>query len=339
MHLRRWAYLCALLALLAVGVVATTTLWPDTSASADDESTPTAASALQDAYIRVLDHVRPSVVEISTAQGLGSGVVYDTKGDIVTNAHVVAGATDFKVTLSDGKTLPATLVGTYEPDDLAVVRVASQKLPAATFADSSKVRAGDIVLAIGNPLGLSSTVTNGIVSATGRTVSEGSGVVLPSTIQTSAAINPGNSGGGLVGVDGQVVGIPTLAATDPELGGSAPGIGFAIPSNTVKLIAAQLIANGKVTNSDRASLGITGATVSTKAGQPVGVLIRDVRAPARGVGISAGDVITAVNRRATPTLSDLQTELADLAPGQRATVRVLHPDGMKQSYKLALGTL
>ena len=287
MHLRRWAYLCALLALLAVGVVATATLWPDNSASADDASAPTAASALQDAYIRVLDRVRPSVVEISTSQGLGSGVVYDTKGDIVTNAHVVAGATDFKVTLSDARTLPATLVGTYEPDDLAVVRVASHKLPAATFADSSKVRTGDIVLAIGNPLGLSSSVTNGIVSATGRTVSEGSGVVLPSTIQTSAAINPGNSGGGLVGVDGRVIGIPTLAATDPELGGSAPGIGFAIPSNTVKLIAGQLIATGKVTNSDRASLGITGATVSTTADQPVGVLVRDVRAPASGVGIRA----------------------------------------------------
>jgi S1-C subfamily serine protease len=162
------------------------------------------------------------------------------------------------------------------------------------------------VLAIGNPLGLSSSVTNGIVSATGRTVSEGSGVVLPSTIQTSAAINPGNSGGGLVGVDGRVIGIPTLAATDPELGGSAPGIGFAIPSNTVKLIAGQLIATGKVTNSDRASLGITGATVSTTADQPVGVLVRDVRAPASGVGIRAGDVITAVNRRATPTLTDLR---------------------------------
>jgi putative serine protease PepD len=101
----------------------------------------------------------------------------------------------------------------------------------------------------------------------------------------------------------------------------------------------QLIATGRVTNSDRASLGITGATVSTTAGQPVGVLVRDVRTPASGVGISAGDVITAVNRRATPTLSDLQTELADLAPGQRATVRVLHPDGKKQSYTLALGTL
>ena len=249
MHLRRWAYLCSLLALLALGVIATATLWPDHSASADDASAPTAASALQNAYINVLDDVRPSVVEISTSQGLGSGVVYDTKGNIVTNAHVVAGATDFKVTLSDGRTLPATLVGTYEPDDLAVVRVASHKLPAATFADSSKVRAGDIVLAIGNPLGLSSSVTNGIVSATGRTVSEGNGVVLPSTIQTSAAINPGNSGGGLVGLDGRVMGIPTLAAT-PELGGSAPGIGFAIPSNTVKLIASQLIANRKVTNSD-----------------------------------------------------------------------------------------
>src|SRR6058998_762312 len=123
----------------------------------------------------------------------------------------------------------------------------------AAFADSSKVRVGEFALAIGNPLGLRSSVTEGIVSSLGRTVSEGNGVALSSAIQTSAAINPGNSGGALVDLHARVIGIPTLAALDPELGGSqAPGIGFPIPSNTVKKIADQLIANGRVVRSGRA---------------------------------------------------------------------------------------
>ena len=125
---------------------------------------------------------------------------------------------------------------------------ASAQLPAATFADSSKLAVGDIVMAIGNPLGLSSSVTDGIVSAVGRTVSEGNGVVIPDAIQTSAPINPGNSGGALVDLSGNVVGIPTLAATDPQLGGgAAPGIGFAINSNTARDIAQQLATTGRVT--------------------------------------------------------------------------------------------
>src|SRR5215471_5734751 len=169
--------------------------------------------------------------------GIAAGVIYNREGDIVTNAHVVQGATTVRVRLADGRRLRGAVVGSYDPDDLAVVHVDATGLRPATFADSSKVRAGDVVLAIGSPLGLFATVTDGIVSAKARTVDEGGGVVLPSTIQTSAAINPGNSGGGLVDLDGRVVGIPTLVAIDQELGGSASGIGFAIPSNTVKLIA------------------------------------------------------------------------------------------------------
>jgi S1-C subfamily serine protease len=310
-------------------------------------STPAAqastASALQDAFESVIASVRPSIVEISTSTGLGSGVVYDDKGDIVTNAHVVGNESRFRVGLVDGRTLDGTLVGAYAPDDLAVVKVANGGgLSAAKFADSTQVKVGEIALAIGNPLGLASSVSDGIVSSTGRTVSEGGGVVLPSTIQTSAAINPGNSGGGLVDLNGEVMGIPTLAAVDPELGGSAaPGIGFAIPSNTVKLIADQLIKSGKVTNSGRAALGISGATATTFGGQPVGVLIRSV-VKAQGAdvaGIKSGDIITAVNGKPTPTLDDLQTVLADLASGQTASVDVVHPGGGKQTYKVTLGTL
>lgn len=180
---------------------------------------------------------RPEVVEISTGSGLGSGVVFDTRGDIVTNYHVVGTATTFSVQLVNGQQLAATLVGAYPPDDLAVIRVSgARNLSPATFGDSTALQIGDLVFAVGNPLGLASSVTEGIVSYNGRAVSEGNGVELPSAIQTSAAINPGNSGGALVDLGGQVVGIPTLAAVNQQAGGVAAGIGFAIPSDTVKLI-------------------------------------------------------------------------------------------------------
>src|SRR5215472_8603800 len=189
--------------------------------------------------------------------GLGSGEIYDTKGDIVTNAHVVGTATTFVVTVSSGKQLPGTLVGSFPPDDLAVIKVDGAGLKPATFGDSSKLEPGQSVLAIGNPLGLEGSVTSGIVSALGRVVSEGpGGGTLPDAIQTSAAINPGNSGGALVNLNSEVVGIPTLAALSPGTQAPAPGIGFAISSNRAKVIADQLVANGKVTNSGRAYLGI-----------------------------------------------------------------------------------
>ena len=269
----------------------------------------------------VISRVRPEVVEISTTSDLGSGVVYDTKGDIVTNDHVVGSATTFSVKLADGQTLPARLVGAYPPDDLAVIRVTGARhLSPASFGDSSALQMGDIVFAIGNPLGLSSSVTEGIVSFNGREVSEGNGVVLPSTIQTSAPINPGNSGGALVDLAGQVVGIPTLAAIDQQTNSSAaPGIGFAIPSNTVKKIASQLIASGKVTDSGRAALGISGVDAVNPAGNPVGVLVESVQSggAAARAGIPTGVAITAVNGQKTPTLAVLQNVLAALTPNQR----------------------
>ena len=300
------------------------------------------ATSLQGDLVRVVQKVRPSVVEISDSEGLGSGIVYDDKGDIVTNAHVGGSSTQFTIPVEDGHTLDATLVGSYQPDDIAVVRVrGDDKLAPATFADSSKVVVGQIAIAIGNPLGLASSVTDGIVSSTGRTVSEGSGVVLPSTIQTSAPINPGNSGGALVGLNASVIGIPTLAATVPELGGSAPGIGFAIPSNRAKFIADQLVATGTVANSGRAALGVSGATVASRSGEPLGVLVRAVQpgGPADAAGVAAGDIITAINDKPTPTLDALGTVLADLKPGDSATVALLRPDGAKRSVRVTLGNL
>ena len=205
----------------------------------------TSATTLQARFVAMVGAVSPAVVQIQTSTGLGSGVVIDERGDVVTNAHVTADAKRFTVTLASGKRHPATLVGADASNDLAVIHIDGATPPAATLAQSSGAKVGNIVLAIGNPLGLQSSVSQGIVSALARDVGEGNGVTLKSVIQTSAEINPGNSGGALVDLSGHVLGIPTLAALDPDLGGAqAPGIGFAIPSDTVRSVADRLIAAG-----------------------------------------------------------------------------------------------
>ncbi|MCU1378251.1 MAG: serine protease [Acidimicrobiales bacterium] len=300
-------------------------------------------SALQTAYVDVVNKVRPSVVEISTPIGLGSGVVFDEQGNIVTNNHVVAGATQFQVTFSDGQTAAAALVGTYPPEDLAVIRAnRTTGLTPATFGDSTKLQIGDITLAIGNPLGLASSVTEGIVSFNGRAVSEDNGVVLSDTVQTSAAINPGNSGGALVDINGQVIGIPTLAATDPQVGGgSAPGIGFALPSSSAKLIAGELISQGKVTNTAQAALGIVGTTAISPLDQAGGVIVRTVQpgSPAAKAGVKPGDIIDQINSQLTPTLSILQGVLHGLKPGDKTSVIIRSASGSKKTVSVTLSGL
>lgn len=176
------------------------------------------------------------MVEISAGSSIGSGVVYNDKGDIVTNAHVVGNEKTVQVKDSAGKVRDATVVGDFPSDDLAVVRVTGESLKPAKWANSSNTQPGEIVLALGSPLGLSESVTQGIVSATGRNVGSSGGPSIRDAIQTSAAINPGNSGGALVNLEDQVVGIPALGLTLPDEGGAAQGIGFAIPSNTVKSV-------------------------------------------------------------------------------------------------------
>jgi putative serine protease PepD len=199
-------------------------------------------AGLQSQYVRVIHSVSPKVVQIQSGTGLGSGIVFDRGGDIVTNAHVVRGSHAFVVTLADGQRHTATLVGADMSHDIAVVRLRGGRPAPASFSTAPS-QIGDLVLAIGNPLGLRSSVTEGIVSSLGRKVSEGGGVTLSPVIQTSAAINPGNSGGALVDLRGRVVGIPTLAALDPEMGGGpASGIGFAIPSATAEVVAGRLVA-------------------------------------------------------------------------------------------------
>ena len=215
------------------------------SADAGSTTVPvsSAAAAVQQQYLDVVHRVSPVVVQIQTDRGLGSGIVYDDQGDIVTNAHVAGTSRRFLVTLPGGRREAAARVGSDPAQDLAVIRVVGGHPAPATFAPASGVQPGDIVFAIGNPLGLQSSVTQGIVSNLNRDVSEGNGVTLSNVIQTSAEINPGNSGGALVDLSGRVVGIPTLAALDPDLGDAqAPGIGFAIPSDTVQRIADRLIA-------------------------------------------------------------------------------------------------
>ncbi|MEU7166898.1 trypsin-like peptidase domain-containing protein [Streptomyces morookaense] len=307
------------------------------------------AGDLQAAYQKVVKDVLPSVVQITTGQGLGSGVVYDGKGDIVTNAHVVGDARTFKVSLATGgDALGARLVASYPEQDLAVVRLENvpKGLKPAVLGDSSKVEVGQIVLAMGNPLGLSSSVTQGIVSAVGRTVSEGrggggTGATIANMVQTSAAINPGNSGGALVNLAGQVIGIPTLAAVDPELGeGAAPGIGFAIPAGTVGRIADQIIRSGRVTDSGRAALGITGRAIVGSDFAPAGVALVAVApgGPADKAGLRPGDIVTRVGKAPVTTMQSLAETLAGLKPGDRTEVTYVR-DGAEQTTTVTLGEM
>jgi putative serine protease PepD len=314
------------------------------SSSSTSGSSGGSASQLQSQYEQVVDHVLPSVVQISTSNSTGSGVVYDSKGDIVTNAHVVGTATSVTVREPVGnKQMSAMVLGTFTPDDLAVIRVQGNDngLKPATFANSNDVQVGQIVLAMGNPLGLTDSVTQGIVSATGRTVGEGSGssALITAAIQTSAAINPGNSGGALVNLNDQVVGIPTLAAQLPGQGGAAPGIGFAIPSATVQDIAGQLIKDGRVTKSDRAALGIIGETAENTAGQQVGVSVLSLTSggAAAQAGVKPGDVIVGLDSQQISSLDELQLMLAKLSPGTKVTIH--YTSGTSSASHSGTGTL
>jgi len=306
---------------------------------------PTALSqsllVLQQAYINLYKAVSPSVVQISTKADLGSGIIFNAQGDIVTNNHVADGYKTFSVTLANGKEYPGTLVNNFAPDDLAVIHIDATGLQPATFANSSQLQVGDIVMAIGNPLGFQSSATDGIISAVGRTVSEPNGVTLPDVIQTSAPINPGNSGGALVDLEDQVVGIPTLAAVDEQLGGSeASGIGFAIPSSLVANIAGQIVKYGKVQSSGRACIGIVVEQVTGSDGQDTGVLVTQVtRSAVTAAGLKAQDVITAINGQATLAVQDLTDDLANLSPGAKVTLSVTHPNGSKGTVSVALGQL
>jgi S1-C subfamily serine protease len=314
--------------------------------AAGDGARPAGGGAVA-SYAATVRAVLPSVVLVRTADGLGSGVVLDRAGHIVTNAHVAGQATAFQVQRAgDPAPRRAHLVGSYPGGDLAVIKAEDPAgLTPARFGDSSKARAGDVVLAVGNPLGLSGSVTEGIISATGRAVIEpttGSttAAALPGAIQTSAPINPGNSGGALVTATGEVIGIPTLAAVSPQGGGQAQGIGFAIPANLARDIAGQLISSGHVTNTHRAALGARVTTVTGADGSPHGAAVVTVTpgGAAGRAGLRAGDIIRKLGPEPTPDAGTLLQALAAADPGQRVEVTITRA-GQQQTVPVTLGTL
>ncbi|WP_445279380.1 S1C family serine protease [Streptomyces sp. DSM 118148] len=335
---------CAML--LAAGCTAPATPVERPGAS-DRAALPLGPDDVQGRFLKVIKEVLPSVVQIQASRDLGSGVVYDGRGHIVTNAHVVGSEKTFRVTTANSEEpLTASLVYSYPEQDLAVIRLdrVPTGLRAAVFGNSEAVQVGQIVLAMGSPLGLSSSVTQGIVSATGRTVSEGgsdggTGATIANMVQTSAAINPGNSGGALVNLEGQVIGIPTLAASDPDLGGgAAPGIGFAIPASMVRTVADQIVRNGKVVDSGRAALGVTVRTVVDDGYRPAGAAVVTVTGggPAARAGLRAGDVVTGVDRTPVTSATGLSEALAARRPGQRVSV-TYQRDGAAKTVEVTLG--
>jgi putative serine protease PepD len=296
---------------------------------------PPPVAALQQQFVTVVQRVAPSVVQIETQEGLGSGVIFDRKGHIVTNYHVVGEAKSVTVTLANGKRYTGSVKARFVQGDLAMVKISAPNLRPIAIARSSQLKVGDFALAVGNPLGLTSSVTFGIVSALNRTVSEGTNAAIANAVQTSAPINPGNSGGALVDIEGRLIGIPTLAAGSP-VGGAAAGIGFAIPSDTVRDIATQIVRTGKIVNSGRAYLGVgVGDTIGGE-----GVYVSSVApgGPAAKAGIKPGDVIVSVGGKKTPSVADLSTVLAELKPGKTVPVVVVHANGGRATVQLTLGS-
>jgi putative serine protease PepD len=324
------------LALTGCGGTQNTTSTAGTRTASTSSQSP--AATLEQQFVSVVKETQPEVVQIQTESGLGSGVIFDAKGHIVTNAHVAAAAGQLLVTLADGRRFTAQLVGSYAPDDLAVITIGvGRGIKPARLANSSRLAVGEFVLAEGNPLGLESSVTDGIISALGRSVSEGQGVVLPDSIQTSAPINPGNSGGALVDLQGQVVGIPTLAAANPQLGSVAAGIGFAIPSNTVSDIAGQIVRYGRVVDSHRAAIG---ANLADSAGRP-GALVVALQegGPAANAGLVVGDLIEKLDGTQIADASALATALAHHRPGDKIAISVVEPGGTARTTTVTLGQL
>jgi serine protease Do len=272
-------------------------------------------------------------------QSLGSGVLVNADGYILTNFHVIDGAVDIKVELTDNRTFTAKVVGTDQPSDLAVLKIDTKNLPSLTLGDSDKVRVGDVVLAVGNPLGIGQTVTAGIISAKGRAtgLSDGS---FEDFLQTDAAINRGNSGGALVNANGELIGINSQILS--QSGGNI-GIGFAIPSNMARAVFDQLLKAGKVR---RGMLGVTiqpvTADLAASLNLPAarGAMVNSVQSggPAEKAGIKRGDVIIAFNGITVIDNNSLRNMVASTAPGTQVTLTLLR-DGREEKISVTLGEL
>jgi serine protease Do len=284
-------------------------------------------------FADVIAAVRPSVVAITTEvsgysifgayteEGAGSGWIIDSKGLVVTNNHVVDGASSVTVTLEDGRTFAAKAVYSDAFSDLAVIRIDAQNLPAAKLGDSSSLRMGDWVVAIGNSLGMGISATKGIVSATGVSVTESAGNTLYNLIQTDAAINAGNSGGPLVNLAGEVIGVNSVKISDVGV----EGMGYAISIVEAEPILQQLIASGHISRPDiGANFYTVDQTIAGRYNLAVsqGALITQVTAngPADEAGLKAGDVITAIDGTAVTTADGLQLLLQSYKVGQQVQV-------------------
>ncbi len=280
--------------------------------------------ALSDGIVRVVERVAPAVVNVRSGRGGGSGVVITPDGYVVTNAHVVGDARIVELAQRDGVVMSADVIGADPGTDLAVVRARASGLQAAELGDSDALRVGQLVIAIGNPLGLQSTVTHGVVSALGRSLRAQDGRLIENVIQTDAPLNPGNSGGPLVDVRGDVVGINTAIIP------MAQGICFAIPSATARHVAATLMREGRVR---RAYLGVSGAPtpigrrLASELGLavPQGVRVLEIvrDSPADRAGIRQGDILVSLDGEALRSLSELQRLLDTTRIGREVEVRIV----------------
>lgn len=321
--------------------------------------------AVVTSYADALETIRPAVVSVYSSKlvrqrvpeifrpylggapeqqkrqsGLGSGVIVSTDGYIITNNHVVEEADELRVLLNDDREFTAKVIGTDPKTDVAVIKIEAENLPAAVIADSAKLRVGDVVFAIGNPLGVGQTVTMGIISATGRRV----GILdevggYEDFIQTDAAINQGNSGGALIDARGRLVGINSAIISTSQ---GNIGIGFAIPVNLASSIMRSLIETGTVS---RGYLGVSTSQLTPDLAEEFklpkdtkGVIIADLNpadGPAAKAGLKREDIITAINGRSVSTVDDLRLIIAQLLPGSKATIKYIR-DGKTDTKEVTL---
>jgi putative serine protease PepD len=297
------------------GITATTAVAP----LEGDAAEPVAAVAAS---------LSPAVVQIETSDGLGSGFVYDDEGHIMTAAHVLGDASDVEVRLADGTSLDAKVVGTDPATDVAVIEVDpdEEELVIAPLALNVDVQVGQLAVAIGSPFGLDQTVTSGIISAIGRTV-ETPGGAIP-MIQTDAPINPGNSGGALADRRGRIIGINDSIATE---GGGNVGVGFAIPIDTAKAVADQIVSGDQV---ESGFLGVSTTEVRSGDGGAAVVNVSE-GSPAAEAGFEKGDVITAIDGDRVSTVNDLVATIRSHAPGEEVTL-TFERDGEEQEVTVTL---